>query len=237
MKFNKDSNIFTFSFAIVMVLIVAISLAVISESLSPMQKANKMDKKKINILSAIRVESDRVNASKLFSDYIKEAIVINYKGDVIDGVDAFAIDVQKQYRNKKMPVENKLFPLFVAKKDTFKYYITPVVGSGLWGPIWGFIGFENDGNTIYGASFNHKGETPGLGAEIKEAFFEEAFIGKKILDKDFDFVSVSVMKSGAKKGSLHQVDGITGGTITSDGVTDMLQVDLEIYNNNFKKIR
>ena len=237
MKLNKEGNIFTFTFAAIMVLIVAISLAVISESLSPMQEKNKIDKKKINILSAIRVDSDRTNAEHLFDDYIKESKVINFKGQVIDGIDAFNIDVKKQKRNKNLSLEEKMFPIFIAKKEGEKYYVAPIVGSGLWGPIWGFIAFENDGNTIYGASFNHKGETPGLGAEIKETFFEETFIGKKILNNESYFISIEVMKGGAEENNLHQVDAITGGTITSDGVTNMLKEDLKIYNKYFETIR
>ncbi len=239
MSINKDSNIFTFSFAVVMVLIVAISLAVVSESLSSMKKANKEDKKKINILSAIKVSADRNEASKLYEEYIKESIVINSSGEIIenDNLDAFYIDVKKQYRNKNLSIEDKVFPIFIAEKDGSKYYITPLVGSGLWGPIWGFIAFEKDCNTIYGASFDHKTETPGLGAEIREAFFEDAFIGKKILDENSSFVSVDVVKGGSEEGNNHQVDGITGGTITSDGVTNMLKNDLKVYNNYFKTIR
>jgi len=239
MRINKDSNIFTFSFAIIMVLIVAISLAVVSESLSSMKKENKEDKKKINILSAIKVECDRSNASELYKKYIKKSIVINSSGEIIedDNIDAFYIDVKKQYRNKTLSKKDKVFPIFIAETDTSKYFITPLVGSGLWGPIWGFIAFQEDCNTIFGASFDHKTETPGLGAEIREDFFEDEFIGKKILDENSSFVSVYVVKGGAEEGSYHQVDGITGGTITSDGVTNMLKADLEIYNNYFKTIR
>ena len=241
MSINKDSNIFTFSFAIMMVLVVAISLAFVSESLSEMKKANKIDKKKINILSAIKVKSDRKTASQLYSEFIKKSVVINSDGEVVKhkNIDslAFNIDVQKQYRDKTLSKEDKLFPLFVAKKEGSEFYIAPMVGSGLWGPIWGFIALESDCNTIFGASFDHKSETPGLGAEIRESFFEDAFIGKKILDQNNQFVSVDVVKGGAEAGSYHQVDGITGGTITSDGVTNMLKNDLEVYNNYFDKIR
>jgi Na+-transporting NADH:ubiquinone oxidoreductase subunit C len=238
MKINKDSNFFTFSFAIIMVLVVAISLAFVSESLSSMKKANKEDKKKINILSAIKVQCDRTNASELYDEYIKESVVINSLGETVVGDnDAFYIDVKKQYRNTALAKEDKVFPLFIAEKDGNKYYITPLVGSGLWGPIWGFVAFEKDCNTVFGASFDHKTETPGLGAEIRESFFEDEFIGKKILDENSSFVSINVVKGGAKEGSYHEVDGITGGTITSDGVTNMLKADLGIYNNYFKTIR
>lgn len=238
MKINKDSNFFTFSFAIIMVLVVAISLAFVSESLSSMKKANKEDKKKINILSAIKVDCDRTNASELYEKYIKESVVINSSGKTVDGDnEAFYIDVKKQYRNTSLEKKDKVFPLFIAEKDGNKYYITPLVGSGLWGPIWGFVAFEKDCNTVFGASFDHKSETPGLGAEIRESFFEDEFIGKKILDENSSFVSINVVKGGAKEGSYHEVDGITGGTITSDGVTNMLKADLDIYNNYFKTIR
>jgi len=238
MKINKDSNFFTFSFAIIMVLVVAISLAFVSESLSSMKKANKEDKKKINILSAIKVDCDRTNASELYEKYIKESVVINSSGKTVDGDnEAFYIDVKKQYRNTSLEKKDKVFPLFIAEKDGNKYYITPLVGSGLWGPIWGFVAFEKDCNTVFGASFDHKSETPGLGAEIRESFFEDEFIGKKILDENSSFVSINVVKGGAKEGSYHEVDGITGGTITSDGVTNMLKADLGIYNNYFKTIR
>ena len=128
MKINKDSNIFTFSFAIMMVLVVAISLAFVSESLSDMKKANKIDKKKINILSAIKVKSDRKTANQLYSDYIKKSVVINSIGEVVkhENIDslAFNIDVQKQYRDKTLSKDDKLFPLFVAKKEGSKFKYT-----------------------------------------------------------------------------------------------------------------
>ena len=114
-------------------------------------------------------------------------------------------------------------------------YIAPLIGTGLWGPIWGFVSFSDDGNTVTGASFDHKSETPGLGAEIRETFFEEQFIGQKILNSQGDFVSISVMKGGANVDSYHEVDGITGGTITSDGVTDMLKDNLHIYSKYLNK--
>jgi len=244
MKFNKDSNIFTFVFAISMCVIVAGSLAGLFFLLEGLIDKNQADKGKINLLSAISVDSSRSEIDKDFPLYITDAIVIDSEGNKIDSLSnkdsAVEIDVKKQYRDKTISLEDKKFPLFIAEKDNQKYYITPVVGTGLWGPIWGFLAFEDDGNTIVGASFDHKAETPGLGAEIREDSFEEQFIGQKIIDSDGEFKSVEVKKGGAttdpeNENYFYEVDGITGGTITSDGVTDMLRSDLLIYSKYFIK--
>ena len=233
---NKESNIYTFTFAIIMVLVVGVLLAVTSEVLQPRKKQNKADKKMIDILSAIGVDATRTNAKEKYGEYIYDAIIINNNGDVIEG-SAFNIDVLFQYRDKTLNPEDKKYPMFKARKDNNEYSIIPMVGSGLWGPIWGFVSLESDYSTIYGAVFSHKAETPGLGAEINTDIFEDPFKGKKIINNNGEFVSVEVKKGGAEEGSLYQVDGITGGTITSDGVTDMLYNTLHIYNNYFTTIK
>ena len=108
-------------------------------------------------------------------------------------------------------------------------------GVGLWGPIWGNIAFESDFNTIAGATFDHKGETPGLGAEINTSWFEDEFKGKTIFDEQGKFVSVNVVKGGAGENAPHAVDAISGGTITSNGVKDMLLTGLDNYVPYIKK--
>ena len=120
-------------------------------------------------------------------------------------------------------------PLYISNIDGSEKYIIPLRGTGLWGPIWGYISLENDMNTVYGAVFDHKAETPGLGAEINRDFFEKPFNGKRIFDLQGDFVSIAVVKGGAKENDYHGVDGISGGTITSDGVTAMLKERLDKY--------
>ena len=105
----------------------------------------------------------------------------------------------------------------------------------MWGPIWGFIALESDMNTIHGASFGHKSETPGLGAEINTEAFQQQFVGKKILDASMNFVSVKVKKGGAAPDDLHGVDAVSGGTITSNGVTEMLHRTLGSYMPYFKE--
>ena len=120
-------------------------------------------------------------------------------------------------------------PLYISNIDGSEKYIIPLRVTGLWGPIWGYISLDNDMNTVYGAVFDHKAETPGLGAEINRDFFEKPFNGKRIFDLEGDFVSIAVVKGGAKENDYHGVDGISGGTITSDGVTAMLKERLDKY--------
>ena len=171
-------------------------------------------------------------------------IVLNNIGDVIrrssGGItddDAFNIDLAKEL--KKAP-KDQFLPLFIGQdKSGVVKYIIPLRGKGLWGPIWGFISLEEDLNTVFGAVFDHKSETPGLGAEINqyEAFqkqFNDGKNKKKILDGT-KVVSIKVIKGGAPKNDVHGVDGISGGTITSDGVTDMLKERLSMYAPYFKK--
>ena len=194
---NKESNIYTFTFAIIMVLVIGVSLAVTSEVLQPRKKQNKNDKKMMDILSAINIDASRENAQQEYDKYIYSSSIIDNMGRVLEG-DAFKIDVLFQYRDKTLLPEERRYPLFKANKDGSEYFIVPMVGSGLWGPIWGFIALENDYNTIYGAAFDHKTETPGLGAEINQDFFEQPFIGKKIIDDNGVFVSVEVQMGGTQ---------------------------------------
>ena len=127
-------------------------------------------------------------------------------------------------------------PIYISENDGIKSYIIPLRGKGLWGPIWGYIAIKDDLNTVYGAVFDHKSETPGLGAEINRPFFQDPFIGKTIFEEGV-FTSILVIKGGADEGDNHAVDGISGGTITSDGVSDMLKERLEKYLPYFDRIR
>jgi len=240
MALDKNSNGYTFGFAFVLVVVVGSILAIAALALKEPQAENIKKEKMKNILAAIQVEATLDNAEELFFQYVKTRVVINAQGDklntaegavqALDKQDAFNVDVLKEYKTIDA-VADRNFPLFVCEKEGATYYVIPLVGKGLWGPIWGFVALENDYNTVYGASFDHKGETPGLGAEISTAAFQKQFEGKKILDNG-NFVSVRVLKTGA--GDAHSVDAISGGTITSVGVDEMVQRTLAIYNNYFK---
>jgi Na+-transporting NADH:ubiquinone oxidoreductase subunit C len=221
---NVDSNSYTFGFATMMVVIVAALLSYAAIELKPFQDTNIELEKQQNILSSIGVDVQRDLAKEVYSKYIKQEIVLNYKGEEVDG-DAFEIELKKELKKAN---SDQALPLFISNVDGFKQYIIPLRGKGLWGPIWGFIALEEDLNTVYGAVFDHKGETPGLGAEINQSFFQKPFIGKSIFDGEA-FKSIRVVKGGAPEGDNYAVDGISGGTITSDGVTDMLLERLNMY--------
>ena len=121
---------------------------------------------------------------------------------------------------QKKPLEEQSLPVFRAEPDDGeKVIIIPVEGKGLWGPIYGYVSLKSDMNTIYGTNFDHKGETPGLGAEINTTAFESQFHGKKLFDND-NFISVQVLKGGAPENDIHGVDAISGGTITSKGLAE-----------------
>jgi Na+-transporting NADH:ubiquinone oxidoreductase subunit C len=223
---DRNSNAYTFIFAIVMVVVVAAVLAFTATTLKPLQAENVRKEKMQNILSTIGVDVDRDHASAKFEEYIKEQLALKPDGSVDASVDAFKMDLHKE---TKKDHDKQHYPVYVAEKDGKKYYIVPLFGAGLWDAIWGYIALESDKNTIFGASFDHKGETPGLGAEINQSWFEDEFKGKTIFNKKGDFVSVKTVKGGAKVGDMHGVDAISGGTITSDGVTFMIEERLNNY--------
>ena len=165
-------------------------------------------------------------------NYSSEIIKKNIEKDIInDKSSGFYVDLPKEYKSKNK--ENRQYPLFISNYENSVYYIIPLIGSGLWGPIWGYIAIDSDFN-VKGAVFDHKTETPGLGAEIRYEKFHKQFIGKNILDSNDMFQSIKVVKGGAKPNDLHGVDAVTGGTITSDGVTEMLDRILRIYVSYIK---
>ena len=223
---NVNKNSYTIGFASVMVIIVAALLAYTSISLTPYQDRNIELEKKQNILQSVGVEVERDNSEIIYSQYIKEELIIDDKGNVLDGS---AFDVDLGVEVKKNIADQKL-PLYISiLEDSSRCFIIPLRGKGLWGPIWGYIALKEDVNTVFGAVFAHKSETPGLGAEINQSFFQEPFSDKKIFNSDDEFVSITVIKGGAPEGSMHAVDGISGGTITSDGVTDMIKERVSRY--------
>lgn len=238
MAINKNSNGYTFGFAIAMVVVVGSLLSITAMSLKPFQEKNVEQEKKQNILASINIECSRDEASELFTKYVKEQVVINNLGDKVEGKEAFAIDVKKEYKELKAKARTKEqmnYPLFVCEKDGQTYYVVPMVGTGLWGPVWGFVSLQADLNTIYGATFDHKTETPGLGAEIKETPFEKQFSGDVVYTNGK--VSIKMIKGGGGAEDPSGVDGITGGTITSVGVEEMIVNTFEIYGSYFEKIK
>jgi len=231
MDVNKNS--YTFLFASLMVLVVALLLSVSYVQLKPFQDRNIELEKKQNILSSVGINILREEAEDTYDKYIIEEVVVDNQGEKVLGYSAFDIDLAKEIKKSS---EDQLLPLFVSEMNGKKQYIIPLRGKGLWGPIWGFISLESDLNRVFGAVFDHKAETPGLGAEINQDFFQLPFKGKEIF-KDNTLMSVKVVKGGASKDDLYAVDGISGGTITSDGVTDMLYERLSMYTAYLNKMK
>ena len=246
MEKRTDKNSYTIIFAIGMVLIVGALLAFAASSLEPNITENKRLEKQQNILYAMGVnENDESSANfvstekapELFNKYIKKQLVI--EGDKVSEDDkAYLIDVKKEQASAKAGKVRKL-PLFVGEKDGKTFYIAPIRGKGLWDAIWAYVALDKD-MVVQGAYFDHKGETPGLGANIKQRFFMDDFIGEHLMD-DGSFKGITVAKGNADPKNINktdnEVDAIAGATITGDGVTAMIKSDLKLYVSYFENLK
>jgi Na+-transporting NADH:ubiquinone oxidoreductase subunit C len=231
---KEFSNRYIFIFSAVMVIAVATLLSLAATLLQPRQLKNLEIEKKKSMLESIRIPSTNETTESLYEKYITKSFVLNSKGEVVDGVDAFKVVLNIE---QKKPLDQQYLPVFdAAPEDGKKVIIIPVEGKGLWGPIYGYVSLESDMNTVYGVTFDHKGETPGLGAEINTPGFEGMFPGKKLYE-DGKFVSIGVVKGGAKPDDFHNVDAISGGTITSKGLQKMLFDCIVKYNDYLLKNR
>ena len=228
---NKESNLYTIIYSIIVVVIVAVMLAYTSEALHPLQARNIAIDKIRQILTSINIESTRSNAEQLFEKYIVDSYLVDSQGEKVPG-DAFKTELADELNKSE---SERKYPVFEALIDGNKKYVLSMRGAGLWGPIWGFISLDDDKNTVYGASFDHEGETPGLGAEIHNPPFEHEFTGKKFFNAENKFVSIAVVKTGKSAQGQDYVDGISGGTITSQAVNDMLKASIGAYEPFLRK--
>jgi len=224
---NINSNSYTYIFAIAMVVIVASLLSIAATSLKPFQDKNIELEKKSDILSSIGVIGE--NPELLFSEYITDQLVIQDGRVISSDIAAFDIDMAAAVKESN---NSRKVPLFKAEKNGNIFYVIPMRGTGLWGPIWGYVSLKGDGNTILGASFDHEKETPGLGAEISTPIFQDQFPDKVLFSQTRDGIEV---RKGDAYG-LQQVDGISGGTITSVGVQTMLEDCLVPYKEFLLKL-
>lgn len=235
----KQTNTYIFLYASIMVLAVAAILSVASMVLKPYQERNVEIAKKLDILSSVGKAADlgsvpnkNVYVEQEYEKYIKESFVINSAGERVEGIDAFRVKLNEEVRK---PVELRNLPVYVAQhEDNTVNYIIPVLGRGLWGPLRGYVALNDDFNTIFGVIFDHDKETPGLGAEINTSLFEDQFRGKQIFNENGEFISIRVQKAGLPPYGNSSVDGISGGTITSQGVDLMLKDVLSSYETYFK---
>ncbi|PKA82308.1 Na+-transporting NADH:ubiquinone oxidoreductase subunit C [Ulvibacter sp. MAR_2010_11] len=247
MAINTDKNSYTILFAIIMVLVVGTLLAGFASGLKPLVKANERYEKQQNILYAMGVNNNEgpndvefiptniVEAE--FDKYITKQIVI--EGDkVTEDNQAFLIDLKKEESKAKDKSYTRRLPLFIGQKDGKDVYVIPVRGKGLWDAIWGFVAVDKS-MTVQGVYFDHKGETPGLGAEIKQRYFMDDFTGEKFLNGEaFEGIKVAKGNNDPKNTdtSDNEVDALAGATITGDGVSAMLKKDIRMYVPYFKKL-
>ena len=196
MKLNTNSNLYTFIYSAVMVIIVAVILAVVSQALAPKQQANILLDKQKQILGALKVDYSASNPAEIYMALVNDTLT---------------------YGDKEV---------YVANLNGETKYILPLSGKGLWGGIGGYLALDADKNTVYGVNFNHESETPGLGAKIVELPFRKQFEGKHIRNAANEVVSVAVLKAGKHAEGQEQVDAISGATITSSGVSTMLHEEL-----------
>lgn len=230
------NNTYTFIYAAIITVIAAVLLALAAEGLRPMQEVNIRLEKKSNILSAARVDvTDKTKLDQLYDENVQE-LVIDKAGNVIEGETAFDLELKDELSKG----DDMRLPLYLYETEEGSIvYILPLRGQGLWGPIWGFISLEDDFNTVFGANFDHQGETPGLGAEISTEEFADQFKGKKVFGDERETVALKVVKFGTESGrpDEHRVDGISGGTITTVGTSEMIQDNVMLYQNYFEKVR
>jgi Na+-transporting NADH:ubiquinone oxidoreductase subunit C len=208
-----------------MVVVVAVLLSVAALGLKPRQEANMLNEKKTQIVKALGEDP----ATVAYDSVITKAVILDASGAVVseDVNEVFAAlnDLSGSFAAQR-------YPIFVATSGV----VVPLYGAGLWGPIWGYIALDADMNTVKGIVLDHSGETPGLGAEITTPKHQAMYPGKTIYEGDA-IVGVTLKKGGADKSNPHEVDAITGGTKTSDGVTAMISDCLNYYKPYFDAAR
>ncbi len=196
---DTNSNAYTIIYATIIVVIVAVMLALVSQVLSPRQEANRLLDQQKQILVALNQNYDNIDPAALYLSLVNDTIDVNGA------------------------------PVFVANIEGNTKYVLKLHGAGLWGGIGGYLALDADKNTIYGINFNHESETPGLGAEIVTEKFRSQFPGKHIRNAAGEVVSVAVLKAGKVADGQEQVDALSGATITCDGVTTMIATNLAEY--------
>ncbi len=226
---DTNSNAYIIAYSVVLVVVVAFVLAFVSQTLKPTQDVNVALDKKKQILASLNVRDldDEASAAK-YAEVVEADMVIDAKGNVVEqgakgGEKAGFTLGSSDYKTGRLA-------LFVCRIDGSEKYVVPVYGMGLWGPIWGYVAIDADKNTVYGAYFNHESETAGLGAEIKDnRKWQEQFAGKRVFDGATGKVALAVVKKSEVKNPASECDAITGATLTSVGVSDMLRDCLGAY--------
>ena len=219
MKVNTNSNVYIITYSVVMVVIVAVLLSLAAIGLKERQNENILNEKKTQIVKAL-------GETASYEEVVAEAALLDAEGNVVENDTQKVFDALQSVKDTR--AEGK-FPIFKAKNGSV---VVPLYGAGLWGPIWGYVALSADMNTVQGIVLDHSGETPGLGAEITTAKHQAMYVGKQVFEGE-ELVGITLKKGGADKDNLHEVDAITGGTKTSDGVSNMIKECLASYKPYF----
>ncbi len=244
----QQSNTYIIVFSAILTIVLGGLLSLANQGLKPMQeKSVELDTKK-KILGAVMDLGDKKGAEiiDLYGKSI-QSMVVNVNGEPVEkdekGNNIVAEDVNVAKNYKKAP-EDRLYPVFKYHKegspDAVEAYIFPVYGKGLWGPIWGFIALETDLTTIKGVSYDHKSETPGLGARITSSEVSDRYNGKKVFDDQGKLISVAMLKgenNAPSKLNEHIIDGMSGATLTANGMNEMLASYFKYYQAYIKKVK
>lgn len=224
---NTNSNSYTIIYASVMVIIVAFLLAFVSSTLKPLQDANVAIDKKSQILASLNIRGlEKSEIEPKYDAVIVGDQIIKADGTVVN--DGAAKD-EAAFKVDSKDINENNMPLYVANVDGATKYVIPVTGRGLWGGLWGYIALNEDCKTVFGAYMSHASETAGLGALLVEPWFQERFLGKKLFKDGSNDVALTVVKAGAVKEADFEVDGITGATLTTNGVAAMVKDGLQKY--------
>lgn len=247
MAINTSNNIYTIIFASIMVVVVGSILAFLASGLKPMIKENERFEKQQNILYAMGVNENDDDGSvnfvakseveATFTQYIKQQLVLE-NGQILEDDEAYLIDMKQQLAKIKDGEDARL-PIMVGEKDGETYYIIPMYGKGLWDAIWGHIAIDEN-LVVQGVYFDHKAETPGLGANIKARYFMDDFSGESILDGT-RYAGINVAKGNNdplnQDKDDNEVDALAGATITGNGVSAMISQTVNLYKNYLESIR
>ncbi len=228
------SNNYTLAYAAGLTVLVGATLAVAVTGLKPRQEQNALLANRRAILQTV-IQADPQTLEQDYQSYVTER-VFDSEGNEVEDVAAAELSLKEESRK---PGDEQRLPLFVYRRDGNVKYIIPMQGAGLWGPIGAYLALEEDLATISGVSFSHEKETPGLGAEIDTPEFEDRYKGKKIYGDDGTLEPVAVLRGAGNDtdGRPHAVDGLTGATMTLNGVTQMFRQELTRYAKVFSKLR
>jgi len=231
----KQSNAYILAYTAGLTIICSLLLSAVTIGLKERQNENIDLERKSNILSTVMEIKDGVDVKGIYTKKVK-AYVVQYDGTVVNGLSPESVDVAAEY--KKPATERKL-PVYEilseSNPEKAEYYVFPLYGFGLWDNIWGYVSLKGDLNTIYGANFSHKGETPGLGARIATSEIQQRFKGKSIF-RGNELVAVEMQKGEGMNydNDPHKVDGMSGATITGKGLNNMLKEYFTCYQGFIK---